>query len=186
MSTTAFDPQHAMKTARRRLRRAEAQAADGLAQLVDRVPDQAVDGFMRSPGGRLVVRAIFQEMPQRIDRKRAAGLDAIVRWQIQDAPGGRMDTYDLVFADGRAVLRRGHPKPDGAIAGKSAASPNPRLTITVTAAELLAIATGKSDPMQAYFKKRLQLGGDIMLAAKMASLFRMPPRRAPRQAQRPA
>jgi predicted lipid carrier protein YhbT len=50
----------------------------------------------------------------------------------------------------------------------------PKLTITLTAAELVRIAAGRSDAMQAYFKRRLKLGGDIMLAAKLASLFRIP------------
>jgi hypothetical protein len=30
--------------------------------------------------------------------------------------------------------------------------------------------------MQAYFKGRIKIGGDIMLAAKLAGLFRMPAR----------
>ena len=41
-----------------------------------------------------------------------------------------------------------------------------------------AVATGKSDPMQSYFKRRTALAGDIMLAAKMTTIFRMPKRRA--------
>jgi hypothetical protein len=34
--------------------------------------------------------------------------------------------------------------------------------------------SGNLDPMQAYFKGRIQLAGDIMVAAKMAQMFRMP------------
>ena len=34
--------------------------------------------------------------------------------------------------------------------------------------------SGNLDPMQAYFKGRIQLTGDIMVAAKIAQLFRMP------------
>jgi predicted lipid carrier protein YhbT len=55
----------------------------------------------------------------------------------------------------------------------------PRLTITLGAAELVRLASGGLDPMQAYFKRRLQLSGDIMLAAKLTGLFRIPRRPSP-------
>ena len=38
--------------------------------------------------------------------------------------------------------------------------------------------------MKAYFKGRIKLGGDVMVAAKLASLFRMPGARARRQPAR--
>ena len=56
-----------------------------------------------------------------------------------------------------------------------------RLTITLGAAELIRLASGGLDPMQAYFKRRLQLSGDIMLAAKLTGLFRIPKRSADRR-----
>jgi putative sterol carrier protein len=53
--------------------------------------------------------------------------------------------------------------------GKSA-----KVTITLAGAELVQLAAGTSDPMQAYFKRRIKLAGDIMLAAKLVRLFRVP------------
>jgi putative sterol carrier protein len=40
--------------------------------------------------------------------------------------------------------------------------------------EFLRLVSGNLEPMQAYFRGRIQLSGDIMVAAKMAQLFRMP------------
>ncbi len=34
--------------------------------------------------------------------------------------------------------------------------------------------TGNLDPMQSYFKGQIKLSGDIMVAAKLATLFRFP------------
>ena len=42
------------------------------------------------------------------------------------------------------------------------------------AVEFLKLASGNLDPMQAYFKGRIELSGDIMVAAKLAQLFKMP------------
>jgi putative sterol carrier protein len=50
------------------------------------------------------------------------------------------------------------------------------VTITAEAAELVRLATGNSDPMKAYFRGRIQLAGDIMFAAKLQTLFRVPGR----------
>jgi putative sterol carrier protein len=43
------------------------------------------------------------------------------------------------------------------------------------------LATGTSDPVNAYFSGRVALAGDIMLAAKLRSLFRIPGRTRPGQ-----
>jgi hypothetical protein len=169
MSTLSFDAQRAVRRARKRLHRAEAELADRLARQVDRVPQRAVDEVMRSPAKQLVVAAIFSQMAGRVDRAKAAKIDATVRWRITDTPADENSgaVYDLVFAArGASVVHP--PAPDS----------RPRLTITLPAAELLAVATGKSDPMQSYFKRRTALAGDIMLAAKMTTIFRMPKRRA--------
>jgi putative sterol carrier protein len=69
--------------------------------------------------------------------------------------------YQLVIENGRARTERG----EGA---------DPRLTVTLDGVEFLKLASGNSDPMQAYFTGRIQLSGDIMVAAKMAQMFRMP------------
>jgi uncharacterized membrane protein YgcG len=40
--------------------------------------------------------------------------------------------------------------------------------------EFLRLISGNSDPMAAYFKGRIQLAGDIMVAAQLAQMFKMP------------
>jgi hypothetical protein len=40
--------------------------------------------------------------------------------------------------------------------------------------ELVRLISGNSDPMAAYFKGRIQLAGDIMVAAQLAQMFKMP------------
>jgi alkyl sulfatase BDS1-like metallo-beta-lactamase superfamily hydrolase len=128
---------------------------------------------MRSPARRVVLDGIFWQMPQHFDRRRAAGMTSSIRWCITGRADGEPDIYQLEIGDGRCRVIRGSDAPD------------PRVTITVDGAEFLRLATGSSDPMKAYFSGRIKLAGDIMLAAKLMSLFRIPapPPRTSAQAQ---
>jgi putative sterol carrier protein len=162
MSSLVLDPQSALALIRGRVARAPGQIADGLARLVRDTPPHRLDQLMRTPARRVVLDAIFWQMPQHLDRRRAAGMRSSIRWQITGRSDGEADTYQLEFEDGRCRVVRGRP------------DTNPRVTITVDGAEFLRIATGNSDPMRAYFNGRLALAGDIMVAAKLVSLFRIP------------
>lgn len=73
-----------------------------------------------------------------------------------------MDTYQPELDDGRARTIHG----DG--------GPDPQLTITMDATEFIRLVSGNLEPTQAYFDGRVQLAGDVMVAARLASLFRMP------------
>jgi putative sterol carrier protein len=162
MSAFRLDPQQVVAAARRQLAETPAQLADGFARLVRRSPEQRLERVMRSPARRMILDGIFWQMPQHLDRRGAAGLNTVVQWRITGRADGRTDAYRLTIADGRARVRRGSTDPDA------------RVTITLTGAEFLRLVTGLADPMQAYFGGRIQLAGDIMLAARLQSLFRIP------------
>jgi putative sterol carrier protein len=144
------------------------QLAQGFARAVHSAPEGRLEQVLGTPVRRAVLEAIFWQMPQHFDRKAAAGMDATIRWQIT-GDSGAGDTYELRIKGGRCRARRGENHTE------------PRLTITVDAAEFVRLATGNSDPMNAYFSGRLTLAGDIMLAAKLRSLFRIPGRNGARQ-----
>jgi len=162
MSRPERDPRSAVASIRRTVSAAPVQVAERLAHTVRSVSPERLEQVMRTPARRLVLDGIFWQMPQFLDRRRSAGLNSSVRWVITGRPDGGTDVYDLVFSDGRGRVIRGGEEPP------------PRVTITVDGVEFLQIATGRSDPMQAYFKGRLAIAGDIMAAAKLVSLIRIP------------
>jgi putative sterol carrier protein len=165
--STVRDPQQRLAAARRRLADAPVQLADGFARLIRRSPPEGIERVMRTPVRRPLLDAIFWQMPQHFDGTQAAGVDATVEWRITGRADGGVDVYQVTIADGRCRARRGSKLS------------SPRVTITVDAAEFLNLATGNSDPMQGYFKGRVKLAGDVMLAAKLQQLFRIPSGRAP-------
>ena len=162
MREFGFDPQRALEAVKRIAADAPAQLAGGFGRVVRDVPPERIEQVMRSPARKPILDGIFWQMPKQLDVMQAAGVRSSILWCITGRADGGVDTYQLEIEDGRCrTIRTPH-------------SPDPRLTITVDGVEFLRLASGNSDPMQAYFKGRIQLAGDIMVAAKLASLFRMP------------
>jgi predicted lipid carrier protein YhbT len=162
MGGSVPDPQSALDRIKRAISGAPTQIAETLAGSVQSASPQRLEQLMRTPARRLVLDAIFWQMPQFVDRRQSRRLNASVRWAITGRADGGADLYDLVFTDGRCRVIRG--------GGTS----EPPVTIRVDGVEFLRLAAGSSDPMRAYFKGRLAITGDIMVAAKLVSLFRIP------------
>jgi hypothetical protein len=135
-----------------------------LGAVLSAIPDRQLEQLMQTPARRVVVESIFLIMPRYLDRTRAAGLDMAIRWRVRngDPDEGSVDVYDLIIAERRCRVTRGESQA------------RPLVTITTESVELLRLATGRSSPMQSYLAGRLALRGDIMQAARLSSLFRMP------------
>ena len=162
MNDFGFDPQRALDQLKRLAGDAPAQMADGFGRLVRGAPPERLEQLMRSPARKPLLDGIFWQMPKQVDSSAAAQVSTSIRWCITGRPDGGVDTYQLQLENGQTTVIRGEDGPD------------PRLTITMDGVEFLRLVSGNSDPMQAYFKGRVQLAGDIMVAAQLAQLFRMP------------
>lgn len=162
MSEFGFDPQRALDAVKRLAAGAPAQLADGFGRLVRDAPPERLAQVMRSPARKPLLDGIFWQMPKQLDETQAKGVNASIRWCVTGRSDGGTDVYQLELKSGRAKIIRG----DG--------GPEPRLTITLDGVDFLRLVSGNLDPMQAYFKGQIVLAGDIMVAAKLASLFRMP------------
>jgi putative sterol carrier protein len=156
-----FDPQRAVDQIKRLAADAPAHLVGGFEKLVRESSPQRLEQIMRSPARRAVLDGIFWQMPRQVDTSAAADTTTTIQWVLTGRADGANDVYQLVIENGRARTERG----EGA---------DPRLTVTLDGVEFLKLASGNSDPMQAYFTGRIQLSGDIMVAAKMAQMFRMP------------
>ncbi|MEA2211176.1 MAG: hypothetical protein QOF83_1124 [Solirubrobacteraceae bacterium] len=157
-----FDPQRALEAVKRLATDAPSLLAGGFGRLVRDTPDDRLGQLMRSPARKPVLDGIFWSMPRQMDAAQATGVKTTIRWCITGRPDEGTDVYHLVIADGTAQVEKGLPGPD------------PRLTITMDGVEFLRLVSGNSDAMQAYFTGRVQLAGDIMVAAKLAQLFKTP------------
>jgi putative sterol carrier protein len=162
MKDFGFDPERALNFVKQAAADAPAQLAEGFGRLMRDAPPERVEQVMRSPARKPILDAIFWQMPKQMDVKQAKDVNSSIRWCITGRPDGGVDVYGLVLEEGHARIVKGESGPD------------PRLTITMDAPEFLKLVSGNSDPMQAYFTGRIQLAGDIMVAAKLATLFKIP------------
>ena len=164
MTARRFDRQQARAALERGIRDVPARLADEAARVVGRSLDEHLERILRTPIRQVVLNAIFSQMPRYLNRDAAADVDATVRWRITGRADGGADVWDLAITNGRCRVRRGESDSE------------PRVTITAQAAEFVRLAAGNSEPMNAYFQGRIQVGGDIMFAAKLQTLFRLPGR----------
>jgi hypothetical protein len=162
MKEFGFDPQRALDQIKRFASGAPAQLADGFGRVVRDIPPERLEQFMRSPARRPVLDGIFWQMPRQLDPSSAGDVRTSVKWCITGRSDDAVDTYLLIVENGEARTTR------------ELNGYEPRLTITLDGVEFLRLISGNSDPMSAYFKGRIQLAGDIMVAAQLAQMFRMP------------
>jgi hypothetical protein len=155
--------------ARRRAARAPGVVTERIVRLVNDAPDERLERLMRSPARRPILEGVFWQMPQRLDRQRANGVEAAVLWRIRGRPDGGIDEFRLLISDGSARVAR----------GSSDDPPRTVLTMTIDGVDFLKLISGGLDPMRGYLGGKIELAGDIMFAAKLGSMFRVP---APRLA----
>ena len=88
---------------------------------------------------------------------RAAGVEAIVQYHLTGEEGG---DWIIDISRGKCTVTEGN-------------HPNPKMTMTADAREFADILLGKMDGMAAFMQGRLQLAGDLNLAMKLTSFFKM-------------
>jgi putative sterol carrier protein len=102
------------------------------------------------------VRAIFDEMPKRLSPEAAKGVDVVVRFQLTGSAGG---TYFLEIQNGAAHV-------------SSRSNRQPQLSVSVSAADFVALVGGQLNGQLAFLNGKLKMLGDMGLAMKLPTLFR--------------
>ena len=157
-----FDPQRALDQLKKLASDAPAQIADGVGRLVRDASPERLEQLMKSPARRALLDGVFWQMPRQLDAKAAANIRTTVRWQITGRADDGVDTYHLHVENGTARTNRG------------AEGPDPKLDDQHGRSGVPAADQRELGSMAAYFKGRIQLEGDIMVAAQLAQIFKMP------------
>ena len=96
-------------------------------------------------------------MPQYFLPEAAAGLNTTLQLDLSGEGGGQ---WHLVIADRQLEINEGF-------------AANPNMTLKMAAADYLAMINGQSDAMQMFMAGKIKVGGDMSLALKMQSLFKL-------------
>jgi len=101
------------------------------------------------------VKEIFDGMPQAFDRGAAAGLDAVIQFNIEGEQGG--DWYATI-KDQTCTVSTG-------------VYDNPTLSLRMSDKNWVALCKGELNAVMAFMSGQLKAKGDIMLAQRMTQLF---------------
>jgi putative sterol carrier protein len=135
--------------------------ADRFARQVNRMPEERLDRIMRGWRRRGILRQVFFGMPRQLDRNAARDVRAVVEYRVRGRPDGGVDRYQVTIEDGRARARRG-------------GDASPTVTLELEPAAFLQLVAGVATGPELFMRGRLQLDGDLMMATRLPSLFRIP------------
>jgi putative sterol carrier protein len=134
------------------------------AELIATASNVQLSEIIHGPLRKQVLDEIFGRMAEHVEPAQIAGLEAVVHFKILDRPedqGGGYDQYEVIFADGAC---RASDSPEH----------EPKVTIKVGGVEFLKLAAGKASGPVLFMTGKLKLEGDVMLASRLTSFFRIP------------
>jgi len=101
---------------------------------------------------------IFTEINNRLqaDPSKASGSNAAYQFDLSGDEGGQ---YHIVFKDGKGDAGPG-------------AVDDPNITISMAAADMVDMVTGKLDPTMAFMSGKIKIKGDMGLAMKLQNILR--------------
>jgi putative sterol carrier protein len=136
--------------------------ASQLAAMVGQVPDEQLAEGMANPEGRqMILGEIFRRMSEHAEPTKIETIDAVVHFEITDAPAGGSEIYEAVIRGGKVEVS-GEPKEQ------------PKVKITTAPVTFLKLVTGQQSGPVLFMTGKLKLEGDVMFASRMTSFFRIP------------
>jgi len=136
--------------------------AGRLAEMVATASDEQLAEGMNDPEGRkATLDEIFRRMAEHVEPSKAKGNDAVVHFEILDAPDGGYDRYEVVLADGACTVTDEPAK-------------EPRVTFKIGPVDFLRLVSGNAAGPMLFMTGKLKIEGDLMFASTMTSLFRIP------------
>ncbi len=87
----------------------------------------------------------------------AEGVDAVIQYHLTGEEGG---DYIINIHEGKCTVAPGNAE-------------EPRMTLTADAHDFKDVLTGKANGMQYFMTGKLKLAGDLNLAMKLTSFFKM-------------
>ncbi len=105
----------------------------------------------------LTVADLMSKMPKAFLPEKAPGLDAIIQFKFSGAEAG--DWFAAIKNDKCTVEQGTHP--------------SPKMTLSADSTDYVKIFTGEVDGMQAFMQGKIKLAGDLNLAMKLMTMFKI-------------
>lgn len=103
------------------------------------------------------MKQLVENHPKAFQPEMAAGVDAVIQYALTGEEGGN---YIITIKDGVCTTAEGLAE-------------NPNMTLTAEAQDFKDVLLGKANGMQYFMMGKLKLAGDLNLAMKLTSFFKM-------------
>jgi putative sterol carrier protein len=131
-----------------------------MALLFKLTPDERLAATMEGPLREVIVTEVFRRMPERLNGRAAAGMQAAIQWRIGRPDGGH-DRYLVRIANGSCEVEPG---------GEGDA----RVSLQMDSLTFCKLVTGNANPVMQFMTGKLSVQGDLMFAASITRLFDVP------------
>ena len=149
--------------ARHRRRRPRQLLADAFARYVAGSSPERRARLMRGWTRPILLRRIFKAMESEFDADQGQGVDAVMHWEIGGREDGEVDRWQVVIENGRCHAARRLDR-------------DATITIKLESLQFLELVTGIASGPELFMSGKLKMEGDVLLAARLTSLFRVPSR----------
>lgn len=137
------------------------------AHLIKHASAEQLDAVLEQPQRRAaLLDTIFSRMVGQFRPENAPKRDSAVRWRITGGPNGE-DVYETWITG-----TQGDSAPQCSTSKE--ALHDPRVTLTMSGDQFLALVSGNSSPTTMFFTGKVTLDGDIIFAATLADIFDIP------------
>jgi putative sterol carrier protein len=132
-----------------------------LVQIVAGSTDKQLEELMASEARQDILDDVFRRMAEHVDPDRARDVTTVVHWKIYDRPDGGYDHYEVMLEGGTCTVSQS-PSREAAI------------TLKMKPADFLKLVSGNASGPTMFMTGKLKLEGDVMLASRLTSMFRIP------------
>jgi putative sterol carrier protein len=105
----------------------------------------------------ITIKELMGRMPKAYMPEKAPGLDTVIQYHLSGAEAG---DWMITIKDGKCVVEEGN-------------APSPKMTLSADSQDYKDIITGKMNGMTAFMQGKVKLSGDLNLAMKLTSFFKM-------------
>jgi len=106
----------------------------------------------------LTIEKLMSLMPKAFVPEKAGDLEAVIQFNLSGEGGG---DWAVTISEGSCSVSREVVE-------------NPKLTLSALASDYLDIITGKVNAMSAFAEGKVKLRGDLALAMKLMTYFKLP------------
>lgn len=137
------------------------------ARLIKHASIEQLDALLEEPQRRAVLLdTIFARMAGQFRPENAPKRDSAIHWRITGGPSGE-DVYETWITGTEGA------SPPQCSTSKEL-SHDPRVTLTMSGDQFLALVSGNSSPTMMFFTGKVTVDGDVMFAATLSNIFELP------------